>query len=53
MAETIEVHFGMLSGVGPRNRVLDAGAMPLWEVALLELSSRLKVVVNHRILGVR
>ena len=58
MAETIEVQFGMLRGVGPGNPVglLHAKTMstghsaatviPLRGVVLLELSSRLKIVVK-------
>jgi len=34
-AEPIEMPFGMLSGVDPRNPVLDGGTDPPWEGAIL------------------
>jgi len=35
MAETIEMPFGMLTRVDPKNHVLDRGPDPPWEGALL------------------
>ena len=49
VAKPIEMQFGMLSWVGPRNHVLDGVQMPPREGALLGVSGQLKSIVKHRI----
>ena len=51
MSEPIEMPFGMVTWVGPRNHVIHGGPDPPREGAILMVSGPLKTIVKHMILG--